>query len=238
MKFIVEEKVFSVLPTACFGVVVAHGIDNKSIDSRPAELLRQSIAAMETKFAASKAKEAIEIAPYRDAFVKLGLNPNKFLSSIEAMSSRIEKKKGFPSINPVVDLGNALSLKYLLPMGAHDIDAASGDIQVRFSRTGDLFTPFGETQAEEMEDGELIYSAGDRVKTRRWIWRQSEEGKVTESSRNIFFPIDGFTDRNLEAVLAARDELAAQIRQIFGAGVQTGMVDKENPVMEFSENQN
>ena len=235
MKFIVEDKVFAVLPAACFGVVVARGLDNRSVDVRPAELLRQSIAATESKFAAAKAKESVEIAPYREAFARLGINPNKFLSSIEAMASRIEKKKGFPSINPVVDLGNAMSLKYLLPMGAHDIDAASGDIQVRFSRQGDLFTPFGETAAEVLENDELIYSAGDRVKTRRWIWRQSEEGKVTEESRNIFFPIDGFSDGKLERVLAARDELAEQLQRIFGASVQVGLVNKESPVMELSD---
>lgn len=231
MDFIVEEKVFSLLPTACFGVVVARGVDNQSKDCRPAELLAQSIQAVEARFAAQKAKESLEIVPYREAFATLGINPNKFLSSIEAMASRIEKKKGFPSINPVVDLGNALSLKYLLPMGAHDIDAASGDIQVRFSRQGDLFTPFGETAAEQLEAGELIYSAGDRVKTRRWIWRQSEEGKVTENSRNIFFPIDGFSDKNLARVIAARDELAAFLGQIFGASVQVGLVDRDNPTL-------
>lgn len=233
MKFVVEEKVFTVLPTACFGVVIARGIDNRANDSRPAELLRQSIASVEEKFAVARAKESKEISPYREAFGKLGINPNKFMSSIEAMASRIEKKKGFPAINPVVDLGNALSLKYLLPMGAHDIDAASGDIQVRFSCRGDLFTPFGENQAEILDAGELIYSAGDRVKTRRWIWRQSEEGKVTEASRNIFFPIDGFSDQNLDSVTAARDELAELLSRIFGASVKVGMIDKDCRMMEL-----
>ena len=85
MKFIVEDKVFAVLPAACFGVVVARGLDNRSVDVRPAELLRQSIAATESKFAAAKAKESVEIAPYREAFARLGINPNKFLSSIEAI---------------------------------------------------------------------------------------------------------------------------------------------------------
>ena len=94
--------------------------------------------------------------------------------------------------------------------------------------------PFGETAAEVLETGELIYSAGERVKTRRWIWRQSEEGKVTESSRNIFFPIDGFTDGNLELVIAARDELAGLLGDIFGAGVQVGLVDRENRSMEIA----
>ena len=233
MKFIIEEKVFEILPTACFGVVVARGLDNRSQDPRPQVLLQQSIAAIEEKFAATKAKEAAEIAPYREAFQKLGMNPNKFMSSIEAIASRIEKKKGFPSINPVVDIGNAMSIKYLLPMGAHDIDAASGDIMVRFSRQGDQFTPFGETAAEILETGELIYSAGEKVKTRRWIWRQSEEGKVTENSRNIFFPIDGFADQNLNRVIAARDELATLLAQIFGCDVTVGWLDKTAPEMEI-----
>ena len=233
MKFIVEEKVFEALPTACFGVVVARGIDNRSVDPRPQALLQQSIAVIEEKFAAAKAKEAAEIVLYREAFQKLGMNPNKFMSSIEAIASRIEKKKGFPSINPVVDLGNAMSIKYLLPMGAHDIDAASGDIQVRFSRQGDQFTPFGETAAEILEAGELIYSAGERVKTRRWIWRQSEEGKVTEASRNVFFPIDGFVDHNLSRVITARDELAELLAQIFGCEVKTGWLDRATTEMEF-----
>ena len=233
MKFIVESRVFSLLPTACFGVVVAYGFDNRKTDPRPAELLQRGIAAVEEKFTSVRAKESAEIAPYREAFLKLGINPNKFLSSIEALASRIEKRKGFPTINPAVDLGNAMSLKYLLPMGAHDIDAAKGDIQVRFSRKGDMFTPFGETQAEVLDADELIYSAGDRVKTRRWIWRQSEEGKVVESSRNIFFPIDGFSDSNLQRVLMARDELAEWIERIFGARIQVGMLDRENPEMEL-----
>ena len=233
MKFIVEEKVFEALPTACFGVVVARGIDNRSTDLRPQALLQQSIAAIEEKFAAAKAKEAAEIAPYRDAFQKLGTNPNKYMSSIEAIASRIEKKKGFPSINPVVDLGNAMSIKYLLPMGAHDIDAASGDIQVRFSRQGDQFTPFGETAAEILDAGELIYSAGERVKTRRWIWRQSEEGKVTEASQNVFFPIDGFADHNLSRVIAARDELAELLVMLFDCEVKVGWLDQAAPSMEI-----
>lgn len=37
-----------------------------------------------------------------------------------------------------------------------------------------------------MEEGELIYSVGDMVKTRRWIWRQGEEGKITNSSKIYF----------------------------------------------------
>ena len=68
-----------------------------------------------------KVKESPEIVPYREAFRALDINPNKFMCSIEALLTRIAKGKGFPEISPVVDFGNAVSLKYRLPIGAHDM---------------------------------------------------------------------------------------------------------------------
>jgi len=232
MKFAVADEVFDRLPDVCFGVVYAAGIDNAERKSEIDLLLNQSIGSVEERFQNTKVKEAREILYYREAFTRLGINPNKFLTSIEAMVTRIGKGKGFPKINSVVDLGNAISLKYLVPLGAHDVDQAPGDIMVRFSQEGDYFIPFGTEEKETLENGELIYVAGDQVKTRRWIWRQSEIGKVTETSRNIFFPIDGFCD-NCEQVLRARDELAELVRQIFACNVKVGFIDKNNRKMDF-----
>jgi len=233
MKFVVAEEVFEKLDNVCFGIVVARGIKNREQNDGVEKCLEMSIRAIEKKFENAKVKEAEEIVPYRDAFTKLSINPNKFMSSIEAMASRIGKKKGFPQINTAVDLGNAISLKYLVPLGAHDIDSAEGDIGVRFSVQGDRFIPFGEAEEEILEAGELIYSVGDNVKTRRWIWRQSEQGKVTEESKNIFFPIDGFSDCNYQSVISARDELASLLQQLLGCAVTVGFVDKHNREMEF-----
>ena len=41
-----------------------------------------------------------------------------------------------------VYFGNAVSLKYTLPMGAHDL-GGSEDICIRLARPGDSFLPFG-----------------------------------------------------------------------------------------------
>jgi len=233
VKFVVAEEVLARLEKVCFGVVIARGVNNQGSNPDIESFLETNLKSIEAKFAAAKVKEAPEILPFREAFTQLGINPNKFMSSIEAMATRVSKGKGFPTINPAVDLGNAISLKYLLPMGAHDLDGAQGDIAVRFSKIGDRFIPFGEEVEEILEAGELIYSVGERVKTRRWIWRQSEQGKVTAASRNIFFPIDGFRDRNYESVLAARDELAARLQEWLGCEVQVGYVDRDNREMEI-----
>ncbi len=227
MKFAIESKFFEVLPGACFGVVIAKGVDNTKEYPYIAELLAQSIAAAEARFQEHSVKEDRAILPYRDAFTTLGINPNKFMSSIEAMFTRVSKGKGLPSINPIVDLGNALSLKYTLPMGAHDIDQMDADMEVRFSREGDTFLPFGETETEELPAGEPVYAVGRKIRTRRWIWRQSELGKIGPTTRNIFFPIDGFASANKQSILQASAELAAACKEIFHVqDIQIGFLDK------------
>lgn len=235
MKFSVEPAVFEKIPGVCFGVVAARGIDNTKSFPEIESMLDAATAAAAARYQGRKVKEDAAIVPYREAFRTLGINPNKFMSSIEALFTRISKGKPMPHINPIVDLGNTLSLKYVLPMGAHDIAGMEGDgIEVRFSREGDSFVPFGETEAEQLPAGELIYATGNRVCTRHWIWRQSELGKIGPKSSDIFFPIDGFADVNKEAILSAREELAGLCRRIFScSGVVEGFVDREHPSLEF-----
>ena len=208
MKFIVEKEIFEKLPNACFGVVMAKGIDNSKAYPEIDRLLDESITAAAQRFEGKKVKEEPDILPYREAFRAL-------------------------DINPVVDLGNAVSLKYTLPMGAHDLGGSSEDICIRLSLPGDTFLPFGGETEETPDSGEVVYAVGHQVRTRRWTWRQSEHGKITPESTDIFFPIDGFTDFNREQVLAARDELQALVKRIFGCEAAVGFVDTDHPEMEL-----
>lgn len=234
MKFVVEKEIFEKLPTACFGVVVARGIDNAKAYPEIDRMLDESIAGAAGRFEGKKVKEEADILPYRAAFTALGINPNKYMCSIEALFTRIAKGKGMPHINPIVDLGNAVSLKYTLPMGAHDIAPGAEDICVRLAREGDTFLPFGGTEEESPDAGEVVYAVGSQVRTRRWTWRQSEHGKIGADSSYIFFPIDGFTDFNKEAVLAAQQELLALVKELFGCEAVAGYVDADHPEMAFS----
>jgi DNA/RNA-binding domain of Phe-tRNA-synthetase-like protein len=226
MKFTVEDAVFDLLPTAFFGVVVGRGINNCGSNGQIAVMLKEAIQRTRDKFALIKPKEHPNIQPYRRAFEKLGINPNRFPCSVEALSARIAKGGSLPDINPVVNLVNIYSLNYTLPMGAHDLDATESDILVRFSQTGDKFVPFGGEEPEVPDQGELVYASGSNVKTRKWIWRQSEAGKVTKNSRNIFFPIDGFADYNRDTVVKACEGLAADLEQFLGGNVTKYYVDK------------
>ncbi len=229
MKYVIFDEVFEKLPTACVATAVIRGADNTKAIAGIEELMQANIAVCEGQFEGIKVKEAPDIVVYREAFRALGLNPNKFMCSIEALLTRIAKKKGFPCINPLVDLGNAVSIKYHLPMGAHDLLSMKGDLEVRFATGADTFVPFGETAQDNPDVGELVYVSGNEVRTRRWTWRQSEVGKIAENTTDIFIPIDGFTDFNKDATLKARDELAELLVKYFGIEPTLGFVDRSNP---------
>lgn len=231
MKFIVEKEIFDLIPDVCFGVVVAKGMDNTKDYHKIQQLLNEGIQEAEIKFKDKKVKEEADILPYREAFRSLGINPNKYMCSIEALFTRISKGKGMPHINPIVDLGNAISLKYTLPLGAHDIKDDE-TIEVRLSKEDDTFLPFGSEAEEKVDLNEVVYAVGNQVRTRRWTWRQSEHGKITNDTKDVFFPIDGFTSFNKQQVLEARDALQKEIKDIFGCETIVGFVDKENNVFD------
>lgn len=158
MRFEVSPQCLSFCPDACFGVVAVKGADNSKPIPEVSALLHESIAACEKALEGIKVKESPEIVPYRDAFRALNINPNKFMCSIEALLTRIAKGKGFPEISPVVDFGNAVSLKYRLPIGAHDMGTVSRALEVRHAQPGDSFVPFGGGgEAETPEPDEVVY---------------------------------------------------------------------------------
>lgn len=253
MFYEVSKDIFDKLPDAVFGVVAVTGIDNTREVPAIEKLLADNAEACHKYFeeAGTKAKEDPVVVPYREAFRELGINPSRYSCSIEALMDRIAKGKGMPSINPIVDLGNAVSLKYKLPIGAHDIysfvkedgtgrGSEDSGLEVRLATAEDTFVPFGAEEGEfdNPEVGEAVYVSGHEVRTRRWTWRQSEKGKISEKTTGVLFPIDGFNSINRDAVEKAMKEFVELLANYYARSgrslsVETGIVDKDNRRFEF-----
>ncbi len=233
MHFFVSKDIFTKFPDFCVGVVMAEGISRKEPLEEIQLLLQSSVQETHQLLQEGTLKERPEIAVWREAFRSLDINPNKYPSSIEALLKRVSKKPEFPSINNVVDLVNAMSIKHMVPMGAHDLDQLEGNIEIRFSREGDLFTPFGSNSSEEVPPGEPVYSDEMEVRTRIWIWRQGEKAKTTPDSTHIFFPVDGFQGVTRDRVITARDELKEKLEQLLQARCRSYLVDTDTPQVDL-----
>ncbi len=219
IPFRIDPAVEEALPGICVGLVEARGVDN-SVADRPEvnTLLDEAVARAEKRLADGKASDDPRVQPYREAFHKLGMSPSRYPSSNIALLRRIAKGKGVWRVNPVVDLGNAISIGYGLPLGAHAMAAGEG-LELRFSREEDRFVELGADACDPtLAPGELVYAAGDLVHTRRWTWRQSENGKVDLApALDLLFPIDGFMGVNDGQVMVACEDLAGKLRDVFGA---------------------
>ncbi len=233
MRFEVSEDMFNRFPNLCVAVVVAEGIDNTKLLPETEALLAEATRATHEILKGTDLKARPEIAVWREAFKSMGINPNKYSPSIEALLKRIAKKPDFPSINAIVNLVNAISIKNMVPMGAHDLGKIQGDIRIRLSREGDHFTPFGSREAESVPPGEPVYADDLEVRTRIWVWRQGENAKVTEESSRIFFPIDGFMENTQSNMLAARDQLSEILKQTFRCSPGTYWIDAGTPGVEL-----
>ena len=104
----------------------------------------------------------------------------------------------------------------------------NAEMEVRFALEDDAFQPMGTEDHEKPDAGELVYVSGHTVKTRRWTWRQSEDGKITEETRNILYPLDGFTDINLPKVMQAQQELQKRLEALFRCKTYSGFIDKDH----------
>ena len=241
------------MPEFTVGVVAVQGIDNTKDVPAITEMLDKYAEECRQYFEASgnKAKDDPCVTPYREAFRAIGVNPNRYACAIEALMDRIAKGKGMPHINAAADLGNAVSLKYRLPIGAHDMytflrpdgtgkGSEEAGIEVRPAVPEDHVRPFGAPEGEydDPEPGEIVYVSGHEVRTRRWAWRQSEQDKMTEKTTAVFYPIDGFRDVNIEEIKKAMKDFTELLANYFARSgsrctVATGMVDRDDPRFEF-----
>ena len=228
MQFRVSNEVFDLFPDFCVGLVVALGVNNHG--DTGAEEVRRASAAAAVRLAEQPLSADPSLAAWRRAFARLGVDHERFPNAAEALLRRVAAGEQLPTINPAVDLGNAVSLDYRLPVGAHDMDRLRGDFGVRLSRAEDFFTPMGQPESEEVPPGEVVYADAAEVRTRRWVWRLGEKAKVTPASQNIVFPIDGFVGVDDSAVRAATAELAGLVEQRLGARAVTIFLSREQPV--------
>ena len=229
MRYTVDAAVFALNPDLKFGILIGNNLKNSETLPEDEARLRAAEKRMGETFKADQVREWINVALYRDVMNKAGINPNKFPPSVEAMFKRILKGGSLPVINALVDLCNAVSIEQCISLGAHDLTDIKDDLAVCFSQNGDVFLPFGATEYETVEPGELVFTSGNTVQTRKWIWRQSELGKTTIQSKDIFFQLVGFD----VSLTKAMEDIETLVNTRFGGSCRKYVVDSGHRSIDF-----
>lgn len=223
-KFIADPSFWELFPDAAIGVLTVKDIDEA------AQLSPEQAAEVETILknanAAALAKldrsiplsQERPVAVWREAYQKFPTKKGA-RCSIEALLKRVSKGEPVGTIAPTVDITNAISLEYALPIGAEDMDAFQGDLHLGVMAGGEDFVPIGADEPDPPRPGELAYYDAGGVVCRCWNWRDGKRTAVKDSTTSEFIAMECVDPDRLGELDAALDALAGLLERYTGAKI-------------------
>ena len=131
--FRVDAGIFERFPELKLGILVLNDINNTTASEELSRLLRGTQEAVRQNLVGITLSQHPHVASWREAYRAFGVKAKDYPSSIENLLKRVLKGENLRSINPLVDLYNVVSLKYIVPVGGEDIDRLKGDMLLRFA---------------------------------------------------------------------------------------------------------
>jgi DNA/RNA-binding domain of Phe-tRNA-synthetase-like protein len=208
----IKPEIFELFPETQIGVVTVRQANNRGVRPNLPPMLRAEEAQVRLLFSAMKVPEHPVIQSWRKAYTQFGGSSN-YRSSIEAIVKRVQKGDEIPTINPLVDCYNLISLKYVMPVGGEDLNAVSGDVHLAVATGSERFTPLGSEAQESPRLGEVVWLDESReVLCRRWNWRESDKTKLTPQTMETLLVVEGIPPHNAIDVKEAVCALEALVR--------------------------
>ena len=142
-------------------------------------------------------------------------------------SRRLTKQGDIPSINPLVDLANIVSIRWRMPVAVFDQATVTGITSVNFADGGEQFTDLGSDLPTNPEPGEVVFvDEAGLVSARRWCWRQSDQSAARDTTVEVLITVEGqHPDAAADVAGATEDlldllgEYRAQCRRPFGVAL-------------------
>lgn len=229
LYFSIANEVFTQFPGYVRGVVVAQGVTNRKSPDELVSLLRTAEQSLREQLSIDTLTEHPRIAAWREAYRSFGAKPSKFRPSIEAMARRLLRNDGLPTINALVDIGNVVSLRHIVPAGGHAIDVLTKDMVLRPAIGTEEFTPLDSQQPEHPVPGEIVFVEDNTVLTRRWTWRQAKHTLVVPETTAVEFNVDGLPCVPVPEIAEACREIMELIETYCGGIARYEIVSPENP---------
>ncbi|MEV5936870.1 phenylalanine--tRNA ligase beta subunit-related protein [Streptomyces sp. NPDC052079] len=209
MRFRHADAIWSDHPRLAVGALHATGI-GPAADVGPR--LTEYTARALTRLADAPEGQFPEVLAWRRTFARMGLKPTRYRCASESLLRRLRKEGTLPRIHPVVDLCNAISVAYAVPVAVLDADRITGPLlEVRHAHGDEEYTAFG-GGTEHPTPGEVTYadSAG-RAHARRWTNRQSGHSAVGEHTGRIFVVAEAMHEGGADTVAAVVETIAAEL---------------------------
>jgi DNA/RNA-binding domain of Phe-tRNA-synthetase-like protein len=155
--------------------------------------------------------ELAEVAAWRRAYARMGLKPTQYRSAAEALLRRFRREGLVPRLHPLVDLCNAVSLAFALPVAVFDLSKIAEYLEVRHATGEEQHMGFHGV-VESPAPGEVIFAdAAGHAHARRWTFRQSHNSTVRSDTRAVLIVSEGLHASATADVPALLDALGRDV---------------------------
>jgi len=228
MDFQHDAALWRDFPALVPGVLYAEGITAAAEIStgRYEEIARDRLAGVTEG-------EFPEIQAWRRAFAAMGLKPTQYRCAAESLLRRFRKEDSLPRLHPLVDLCNAVSLAFAIPVAALDAAEVAWPLEVRYATGDEDYLTFGGA-IEHPGAGEVIFAdQSGRAHARRWTNRQSGRSAVRDGTAAVLIVAEALHHDAAEDVSHLVTALAAEIVETWQVKPQTSILSAARPCFTF-----
>ena len=228
MFFCHSREIWRDYPELVPGVLFAEGIAKDAcVNPQIAEF--SAIAA--SRLAASSEGELPEIQAWRRVFQRMGLKPTQYRCASKSLLRRFRREKSLPQLHPLIDLCNAISLAFAIPVAAFDVSKISEYIEVRHAAGAKSYLAFsGETENPEVHEVIFADHAG-RAHARRWTNRQSALSAVRDETTAVLIVAEAMHGSAPADVQRLTATIADELNAVWSITPKTGILNQSSPTV-------
>jgi DNA/RNA-binding domain of Phe-tRNA-synthetase-like protein len=198
MHFQHSSDIWRDFPGLAAGALLADGITG---DAPAGSRIAGHHATARSRLAGGPESELPEIRAWRRTFAAMGLKPTQYRCASESLLRRFKKDGTLPRIHPLIDVCNAVSLAFAIPVAVFDLS------EVTFAG-----------QTEHPEPREVIFAdAAGRAHARRWSNRQSGLSAVRDTTSSVLIVAEALHATAADDVRALLATLTDDLKALWGA---------------------
>ena len=220
-------------PALVPGVLHAGGI---SADVDVGAQLARFHAIAQARLAAGSEGEFPEVQAWRRVFSRMGHKPTQYRCASESLLRRFRKDNALPPLHPLVDLCNAVSLAFAIPIAVFDVARVSQQLEVRYATGAENYQAFG-GEIEHPEPGEVVFAdaaePAPNAHARRWTHRQSGLSAVSTGTRAVLIVAEALHASAAEDVGRLLNTLAQELAAAWPAEPRAQLLSRASPRFEF-----
>ncbi len=193
MKIQIQKKMFEMFPEYKEGILIIKGFKQEENSDASYQFLDTTTQKVRmTTNIESDVENNIWTTTFKEIFDKSG----KVQPSHIALLNKVLDTNDLPNINTITNVINAIQLKNMLPIGAHDLKPIEGDVTVGLNENNKQFLPRDNNESEEVETNEIVHMDDVNVLTRRWCWRQGRKDLCTQDTTDFIIFLNSLNEKD------------------------------------------